>query len=289
MPLSKDAKAFRRGNLFGVGVETRLDLPLLPEVAAPLIKVNRGDISYSFSKPIHQDDKIRIYKEHPDSVTVKLTNTLLKISRQSIIVDSDVCNIDLLIFFAWPLLLSLLGRESLHGCVVERDGAGVAVLGDSGSGKSTAALRLVELGFRLVADDLVVFNEDFLAVPGPPFIRLRADQAPGQEGEWDQGGKFRCNVPTCPTAVPIKKIIVLDDSFEKIAPVKGAKAADLLVRNLASGYVVFPDQGINRFRFATSVANRIPIIGAKPRSLESNHLKTITESINPVQSCSGGR
>ena len=286
MPLI-GTKAVRRGNLFGVGIETCLDLPLLPGAAAPLIDVNRGSISHPVSEPIHQDDKIKIYKEHPESVTVKFADILLEISPQRIIVDSDVCNIDLLVFFAWPLLLSLLGRESLHGCVVERNGAGFAVLGDSGSGKSTAALRLVELGFRVVADDLVVFNKDFLAVPGPPFIRLRADQAPGQEGEWDQGGKFRCDVPVCPTAVPIKKIIVLDDSFEKITPVKGAKAADLLVRNLASGYVLFPDQGINRFRFATSVANRIPIIGARPRSLESNHLEAITDSKNRIQSCSG--
>jgi HPr kinase/phosphorylase len=43
----------------------------------------------------------------------------------------------------------------LHGSCVARDGAGVLILGPSGAGKSDLALRLLDRGFGLVADDQV--------------------------------------------------------------------------------------------------------------------------------------
>lgn len=46
----------------------------------------------------------------------------------------------------------------VHGTCVETDGAGVLVLGASGSGKSDLALRLIDGGWRLVADDQVVLT-----------------------------------------------------------------------------------------------------------------------------------
>ncbi len=41
----------------------------------------------------------------------------------------------------------------VHGTAVEVDGVGVLLLGPSGSGKSDLALRLIDGGARLVADD----------------------------------------------------------------------------------------------------------------------------------------
>jgi HPr kinase/phosphorylase len=46
-------------------------------------------------------------------------------------------------------------RETIHGTLVEVFGIGVLIMGDSGVGKSEAALELVERGHRLVADDAV--------------------------------------------------------------------------------------------------------------------------------------
>jgi serine kinase of HPr protein (carbohydrate metabolism regulator) len=43
----------------------------------------------------------------------------------------------------------------VHGTCVELDGAAVLLRGPSGSGKSDLALRLIEAGARLVADDQV--------------------------------------------------------------------------------------------------------------------------------------
>jgi HPr kinase/phosphorylase len=46
-------------------------------------------------------------------------------------------------------------RQTMHGVLVEVYGLGVLSLGDSGVGKSEAALELIKQGHRLVADDVV--------------------------------------------------------------------------------------------------------------------------------------
>jgi len=48
--------------------------------------------------------------------------------------------------------------ETVHGTVVEIDGAGVLLRGPSGSGKSDLALRLIDGGAVLVADDRVALS-----------------------------------------------------------------------------------------------------------------------------------
>ncbi len=49
----------------------------------------------------------------------------------------------------------LAPRMTMHGCMVDVYGVGLLITGDSGVGKSEAALELVKRGHRLVADDVV--------------------------------------------------------------------------------------------------------------------------------------
>jgi HPr kinase/phosphorylase len=53
----------------------------------------------------------------------------------------------------------------IHATCVARDGQGVLLLGPSGAGKSDLALRLIERGFVLVADDRVELTG---AIASPP-------------------------------------------------------------------------------------------------------------------------
>lgn len=46
----------------------------------------------------------------------------------------------------------------IHGTMVEVNGTGVLLLGDSGIGKSEAALELISRGHKLIADDAVVIS-----------------------------------------------------------------------------------------------------------------------------------
>jgi HPr kinase/phosphorylase len=55
----------------------------------------------------------------------------------------------------------LAQRQSIHGVLVDINGIGVLITGDSGVGKSETALELVRRGHRLVADDRVeVYAQD---------------------------------------------------------------------------------------------------------------------------------
>ena len=55
----------------------------------------------------------------------------------------------------------------LHGSVAARGGQGVLLLGPPGAGKSDLLLRLLPLGFDLVADDQVVVTHGVAAAPPP--------------------------------------------------------------------------------------------------------------------------
>jgi HPr kinase/phosphorylase len=60
--------------------------------------------------------------------------------------------------------------ETLHATTVAIDGAGVMLRGPSGSGKSDLALRLIDRGARLVADDRTVLSlcEGMVQASAPP-------------------------------------------------------------------------------------------------------------------------
>ncbi len=53
------------------------------------------------------------------------------------------------------LRIHLAPRQTMHGVLVEIHGKGVLITGDSGVGKSEAALELIKRGHKLIADDAV--------------------------------------------------------------------------------------------------------------------------------------
>ena len=61
------------------------------------------------------------------------------------------------------------GRTQVHGTAVSLDGHGVLLRGPSGAGKSDLALRLIEAGGQLVADDRVdiTLDQDHLMLSVP--------------------------------------------------------------------------------------------------------------------------
>ena len=51
--------------------------------------------------------------------------------------------------------MELAPRVSMHGVLVEVNGEGILILGESGVGKSETALEIVKRGHRLIADDQI--------------------------------------------------------------------------------------------------------------------------------------
>lgn len=73
------------------------------------------------------------------------------------------------------LLLHRRGVTCLHGSVVSTNGRTIALLGDSGAGKSTTAAALVAQGGTLISDDIAVLRADevgFAVARGCSNVRL---------------------------------------------------------------------------------------------------------------------
>ncbi len=66
----------------------------------------------------------------------------------------------------------MVESEIVHGTVVQMAGRGALILGPSGSGKSSLALRLMALGGVLVADDRVVLSRRDATLWAAPPERL---------------------------------------------------------------------------------------------------------------------
>ena len=90
--------------------------------------------------------------------------------------------------------------ETVHGTCVEIRGRAVLLRGPPGSGKSDLALRLIECGARLVADDRVVLHgeEGVLYAFTPPAIA----------GTIEVRGVGLLRVPFAPTTYGLPSILL---------------------------------------------------------------------------------
>lgn len=97
----------------------------------------------------------------------------------------------------------------VHGTTVALEGAGVLLRGPSGSGKSDLALRLIDAGARLVADD----QTELTRVADGVIARSPASIA----GRMEVRGLGILRVPTVPSA-PLRLVIdlVAPDRVERL-------------------------------------------------------------------------
>jgi hypothetical protein len=99
------------------------------------------------------------------------------------------------------------GEEPLHATAVVVRGRAVALVGDSGYGKSTLAAAFLAAGHALLTDDLLVVRRDgagFTAFPGPPRIKLFPEVARAVLGDHDAAGA-RMNSLTSKLVIPLAR------------------------------------------------------------------------------------
>jgi serine kinase of HPr protein (carbohydrate metabolism regulator) len=92
---------------------------------------------------------------------------------------------------------------TLHATAVQIDGRAVLLLGRSGSGKSDLALRLIDRGARLIADDRVIVDGGIAACP------------PTTQGKLEVRGIGIVTMPAAPPA-PIALAVDLDTAPERL-------------------------------------------------------------------------
>ncbi len=155
---------------------------------------------------------------------------------------------DLLAFpLLGPVLSECLRRRGmfvLHASAVSLNGAGIALLADKGTGKSTTAASLLGAGARLLADDLVAFSPDGAAIlPGFGQVKL-SDAALLAVAPTDAAArsavhaaidKTRLLVPAhlAQHAAPVRRLYVLHrggDGHGRIARPPAGEALPLILR-----------------------------------------------------------
>ncbi|RYE09991.1 MAG: serine kinase [Hyphomicrobiales bacterium] len=142
-------------------------------------------------------------------------------------------------------LLHRRGLFLLHASALAVNGAGVALLGDKGAGKSTTAASLVAGGHQLVSDDLVAldFSDPLrpLILPAISQLKLWPDSAAalatlplGQGARWHEAidkASFPLLQPTAPAATPLRRIYLLNRAEQpRIEPIDAAQSVSLLLR-----------------------------------------------------------
>ncbi len=191
--------------------------------------------------------------------------------------EDHVTAAHLLMSAVWSVVLSAHQRESLHGSAVEQGGHAVAIMGLSGSGKTTAAHLLIKRGWRLVSDDLLTFDDDLRVIPGPPWMRFLPGDGSGLPSLPDAGGKVRAYPPTSLQPVPLAAMIIMAPEYERCVRLSGTSAAAALLQQVYNPVLTHPGQVERRFDLVHDLVDRIPIYGAAPRSLSAEQILDISE------------
>jgi hypothetical protein len=180
---------------------------------------------------------------------------------------------------ALSFALLRMGIEPLHATVVEWDGAGIALVGDSGYGKSSLAAAFLRDGARLVTDDLLITepcSSGLNALPGPMRIKLLPETARALLGSRCTGVPMNrltnklvipLNVEECcPSPVPLRAIYVLKRPLKSTAARRirirtlSPKQAFLYVtKNTFNAIITDTSRLRNLFAKAAEVATHVPV------------------------------
>lgn len=149
-----------------------------------------GNVEYAYMQQMDRESKIeRVLKIMDEKIPcmvycrdLKPDDEIVKMATEKkipILSASKTTSSFMAEVIRW-LNVELAPRISIHGVLVDVFGEGVLIMGESGIGKSEAALELIKRGHRLVTDDVVEIkkvSEDTLIGTAPDitrhFIELR--------------------------------------------------------------------------------------------------------------------
>ncbi len=270
--------------LFGLGVSSEVSLPLPTsegdaEVQVLLGKVaTGGDLLWRTEPPV----AFSCFRRG-EIIVLEWPGARFGVGSDRVVIDvqDSTFAVDLFLNPVWSVVLTARGCEPLHACVVAKNGSAVSIHGISGSGKTTSGLALLDRGWRLVTDDMLVLDDQRRAVPGPPFIRLLPDRAAGRPGEVDPAGKLRYHPPLADEPVPLAAMVVLSDDHQSFGRLSGASAVNAILAQVYNPVLTHPNQTRRRFELALDLVERVPVFGAPPRSLTAEQLERIFEDGTP--------
>jgi len=182
-------------------------------------------------------------------------------------------------------VLLLRGFVSLHACAFAINNRAIAIVGPAGSGKSTTVAGFAELGYPILAEDVVTLREqgdEFMVQPGYPSIRLwpcsvRAlygweATLPKLTPTWDKRyldltqEKYKFQQQPLPLAA----IYLLDERRDEAAPsiseIAPAERLISLVANTYANYLMDKTMRAREFEILNRVLNSVSMKRLTPHS-----------------------
>ncbi|MDQ5920825.1 MAG: hypothetical protein QG673_881 [Pseudomonadota bacterium] len=149
--------------IFGINIKViygKVNMPLAMGAAKSLITA---------------DGKFILVVPHIAIYSVDAASSLVLIEKAT----PHITNDHVLVYLTGTIAAYLLQYQDylvLHGSAVLINNCAVIFSGNSGAGKSTTATALVERGYKLLTDDVVVIKKDncgrLVLVPGPARVKL---------------------------------------------------------------------------------------------------------------------
>jgi hypothetical protein len=173
-----------------------------------------------------------------------------------------------------PAAAALRGFEVLHASAVSLGDQAIAFAGDSGLGKSSLALRLLQRGAALIAEDVLTVHERdgrVLTEPGAAMVNLRESEAAhARTGELEQigervgtsHGKRHVIVAREHRSLELRRLYLLERGSPTdltFAPVESPGARDVFVNSFVI-YVLRAERLVTQLDIAACLARTVPII-----------------------------
>lgn len=200
--------------------------------AALAVEISEGEIPYDFLSP-HLLEAVR-YELIDDVVLIDIP----KVARYAILDSAHIVvqaaglvsekTVEMYLEgLVLPVMALSAGMNLFHGSAVERDGKGLVMLGNKGSGKSTTAATLARSGCAVLCDDTVPISPNYyenarirgpFVAPGIPrpmlladaFLRIEGNPAACEARDTRDGPeKFAVNLPAGKKPVPLKAVFIL--------------------------------------------------------------------------------
>ncbi len=184
--------------------------------------------------------------------------------------DGDLgVQLQLLATFAIPLVLHTTGTLVLHGSACTLGGHTIVVCGDSGAGKSSLLVGLLDAGWTAVTEDLCAIDlrgPAPLVWPGPPWVRIgRGKPGPiGSEPRFDSPYKTGWDIAFKQTTEPtaVTHLVLLQSPGGESPSVESVSHPDAL-HDLARHAVWLGDQsqrGRELFGPTAELISKVPAV-----------------------------
>lgn len=152
-----------------------------------------------------------------------------------------------------PLAFSLQGKLVLHAGAIEIGQIGIALMGESGKGKSTLTASFATNGLRFLTDDGLVLERvasDYQIMPSHASIRLWQDSehalipagaaSMASSVQYTSKGRFLAGkaVAHCDQPRPLRKVYFLGDSSQSIPTFQRISAAEALMELVKHSFML---------------------------------------------------